>query len=228
MFITSIVLAQVSKQEKQVLLDLYTATNGLEWNKQWNVEQPVETWYGVTVDNNKVTGINLLFNNLNGTLPASLGQLKNLKKLELSFNPISGTIPAELGNLEQLEVLAINGTAVSGNIPESLGGLSNLKQLHLSSNQLSGMVPESLGKLRKIEVFNVFDNDLHGSLPQELASCPNLKQLMVAENNFNNPDDFSVILLSNSGAKIDLLNNSSPQIEPVQSIIAVERDENED
>ena len=228
MFITSIVLAQVSKQEKQVLLDLYTATNGLEWNKQWNVEQPVETWYGVTVDNNKVTGINLLFNNLNGTLPASLGQLKNLKKLELSFNPISGTIPAELGNLEQLGVLAINGTAVSGNIPESLGGLSNLKQLHLSSNQLSGMVPESLGKLRKIEVFNVFDNDLHGSLPQELASCPNLKQLMVAENNFNNPDDFSVILLSNSGAKIDLLNNSSPQIEPVQSIIAVERDENED
>tara|TARA_R110002020_G_scaffold11986_11_gene44560 strand:- start:1211 stop:1897 length:687 start_codon:yes stop_codon:yes gene_type:complete len=228
MFIASIVLAQVSKQEKQVLLDLYTATNGLEWNKQWNVEQPVETWYGVTVDNNKVTGINLLFNNLNGTLPASLGQLKNLKKLELSFNPISGTIPAELGNLEQLEVLAINGTAVSGNIPESLGGLSNLKQLHLSSNQLSGMVPESLGKLRKIEVFNVFDNDLHGSLPQELASCPNLKQLMVAENNFNNPDDFSVILLSNSGAKIDLLNNSSPQIEPVQSIIAVERDENED
>lgn len=228
MFIASIVLAQVSKQEKQVLLDLYTATNGLEWNKQWNVEQPVETWYGVTVDNNKVTGINLLFNNLNGTLPASLGQLKNLKKLELSFNPISGTIPAELGNLEQLEVLAINGTAVSGNIPESLGRLSNLKQLHLSSNQLSGMVPESLGKLRKIEVFNVFDNDLHGSLPQELASCPNLKQLMVAENNFNNPDDFSVILLSNSGAKIDLLNNSSPQIEPVQSIIAVERDENED
>lgn len=228
MFIASIVLAQVSKQEKQVLLDLYTATNGLEWNKQWNVEQPVETWYGVTIDNNKVTGINLLFNNLNGTLPASLGQLKNLKKLELSFNPISGTIPSELGNLEQLEVLAINGTAVSGTIPESLGRLSNLKQLHLSSNQLSGIVPESLGKLRKIEVFNVFDNDLYGALPQELASCPNLKQLMVAENNFDNPDDFSVILLSNSGAKIDLLNNSSPQIEPVQSIIAVERDENED
>jgi len=227
MFIASMVLAQVNKQEKQVLLDLYTATNGLEWNRQWNLEKPVETWQGVTVENNKVTGIDLLFNNLNGTLPASLGQLKNLKKLELSFNPISGNIPSELGNLVQLEVLAINGTAISGNIPESLGRLSNLKQLHLSSNQLSGTVPESLGNLRQIEIFNVFDNDLHGALPQELASCPNLKQLMVAENKFNNPDDFSVILLSNSGAKIDLLNNS-PQIEPAQSIIAVERDENED
>ena len=227
MFIAPIVLAQVSKQEKQVLLDLYTATNGLEWNKQWNLEQPVETWYGVTVEHNKVTGINLLFNNLNGILPASLGQFKNLKKLELSFNPISGTIPAELGNLEQLEILAINGTAMNGNIPESLGRLSNLKQLHLSSNQLSGTVPESIGNLRQIEVFNVFDNDLYGALPQSLANCPNLKQLMVAENNFNNPSDFSVILLSNSGAKIDLLNNS-PQIEPAQPIIAVERDENED
>lgn len=227
MFIASIVLAQVSKQERQVLLNLYTATNGSEWNSPWNLDEPVETWNGITVENNKVIGINLLFNNLNGTLPGSLGELKNLKKLELSFNPISGNIPAELGNLLQLEILAINGTAVSGSIPESLGNLSNLKQLHLSSNQLSGTIPESLGNLKSIEIFNVFDNDLYGTLPVELANCQNLKQLMVAENNFKNPNDFSVILLSSSGAKIDLLENS-PNIEPSRSIIAVERDESED
>lgn len=227
MFIASIALAQVSKQEKQVLLNLYSATNGPEWNNKWNLEEPVDTWNGITVENNKVIGINLLFNNLNGTLPASLGQLKNLKKLELSFNPISGSIPTELGNLVKLDVLAINGTAVSGNIPESLGNLSNLKQLHLSSNQLSGTIPEALGNLKKIEIFNVFDNDLYGTLPKGLASCQNLKQLMVAENNFKNPADFSVILLSNSGAKIDLLENS-PNTEPSRSIIAVERDESED
>lgn len=227
MFIASIVLAQVSNQEKQVLLDLYTATNGLEWNKQWDLEKPVAMWHGVTLENDEVTGINLLFNNLNGSLPASLGQLKSLKKLELSFNPISGTIPAELGNLNQLEILAINGTGVNGSIPASLGNLSNLKQLHLSSNQLTGAVPESLGNLSKIEVFNVFDNHLYGALPKGLTNCQNLTQLMVAENNFHNPNEFSVILLSNSGATIDLLNNS-PQIEPAQSIIAVERDENED
>ncbi len=227
MFIASFVIAQVSKQEKQVLLNLYTATNGPEWNNQWNLEKPVETWYGITVEKNKVVGINLLFNNLNGKLPASLGELKNLRKLELSFNPISGSIPTEFGNMENLEVLAINGTAVSGSIPESLSRLSNLKQLHLSSNQLSGTIPNSLGELKKIEVFNVFDNDLYGALPQGLANCQNLKELMVAENNFTNPNDFSVILLSNSGARLDILENS-PHIEPAQSIIAVERDESED
>ena len=222
LFIASIVVAQVSKQERQVLIDLYNATNGPEWEKQWDLEKPVETWNGVTVENNKVTGINLLFNNLKGALPASLGQLKNLKKLELSFNPISGKIPSEIGNLEQLEVLAINGTALSGNIPGSLGNLSNLKQLHLSSNQLSGSIPESLGNLKNIEVFNVFDNELFGPLPKGLASCRNLRELMVAENNFTNPDD-----LSNSGTKLNIYKNS-PQIEPAQSIIAVERDESED
>ncbi len=227
MFIASIVMAQVSKEEKQVLIDLYNATNGSEWKNQWNLEKPVETWYGITVESNEVTGINLLFNNLNGTLPTSLGKLKNLKKLELSFNLISGTIPAELGNLEKLEVLAINATALHGTIPESLGNLSNLKQLHLSSNQLSGTIPENLGNLKSIEVFNVFDNDLYGALPGELANCRNLKELMVAENNFNNPNDFSMILLSNSGAKIDLL-EKSPYTESTHSIIAVERDESED
>jgi Leucine-rich repeat (LRR) protein len=227
MFIAPVILAQVNKQEKQVLLDFYTATNGQAWTNTWNLEEPVEKWYGITVENKKVTEIYLLFNNINGTLPASLGQLKSLKKLELSFNPISGNIPAELGNLENLEVLALNGTEIQGNIPAELGKLSHLKQLHLSSNNLSGNIPESLGNLNEIEVFNVFDNNLSGKLPTQLAKCPNLKQLMVAENNFNNPEDFSVVLLSNSGAKIDLLNNT-PHIERAQSIIAVERDESED
>ncbi len=227
LFIATLLVAQVSKQEKQVLLDFYTATNGQAWNITWNLEEPVTNWYGITVENNTVTEIHMLFNNVNGALPASLGQLKSLKRLELSFNPISGNIPAELGNLENLEVLALNGTEIHGNIPAELGNLSHLKQLHLSSNKLSGNIPESLGNLSEIEVFNVFDNNLSGMLPTQLAKCPNLKQLMVAENNFNNPDDFSVVLLSNSGAKIDLLNNS-PHIEPAQSIIAVERDESED
>ncbi len=227
LFITAFGFAQVSQQEKQILLDLHTATNGLEWNIQWDLETPVETWHGITVTDNKITGINLLFNNLNGTLPASLGQLKSLKKLELSFNPISGTIPAELGNLSSLEILAINGTALSGSLPASLGNLSKLKQLHLSSNQLSGTVPDNMGNLEQIEIFNVFDNDLAGVLPKGLAKCRNLKELVVAENNFTNADDFSVALLSTTGTKINLEEKPN-STKSTETIIAVERNENVD
>jgi hypothetical protein len=225
LLLASLAIGQVSKQEKQVLLDLYNATNGPQWKTTWDTESPVATWHGITVENNSVTGISLLFNNLDGTLPASLGKLQSLKKLELSFNQISGAIPAELGNLSHLEVLALNGDQLEGNIPETLGNLYNLKQLHLSSNKLSGNVPKNLENLKQIEIFNVFDNNLYGALPKGLANCPHLTQLIVAENNFSNPDDFSVALLSNSGSTINL---HSPQIGSQGSIIAIETDDSDD
>ncbi len=51
----------------------------------------------------------MLFNNIEGELLATLGNLKQLQVLELSFNKLSGTIPSELGNLINLNILAFNG-----------------------------------------------------------------------------------------------------------------------
>lgn len=226
-FLVFMLNAQVSLQERQILLDLYTATDGENWTNKWSLQDPVEKWHGITVENEKVTEISLLFNNLNGILPSSLGQLNSLKKLELSFNNISGIIPVEIGNLTNLEILAINGANLEGNIPVELGNLSNLKQLHLSSNQLTGTIPMSLGYLPEIEVFNVFDNHLVGALPVQLTYGVHLKQLIVAKNNFTNPNSFSKELLSNSGATLNL-NENSPQIEAPTSIIAVEREDSDD
>ncbi len=225
LLLTALFYGQISETEKQVLLDFYTSTNGAEWNNPWNLNEPVENWAGVTVENNKVTSISLLFNNISGNLPESLGKLENLKILELSFNPISGNIPATLGNLKNLEVLALNATSLEGEIPSSLGNLHNLKQLHLSSNNLSGEIPQNLGNLKKIEVFNVFDNRLSGNLPQGLNSCQGLRELMVAENDFQNTDTFSVVL-SNTGSSLNLLDNS-PQPKLERTIIAVETDDSD-
>lgn len=219
--------AQVSLHEKQILIDLYNATAGPNWTTTWDLQTDVENWHGVTVEEGKITEIKLLFNNLKGNIPKSLGNLERLKILELSFNPISGTIPSELGNLKDLEILAINGADLQGNLPSELGNLFNLKQLHLSSNQLSGTVPSSLGYLPEIEVFNVFDNHLEGELPVQLSYSANLRQLIVAKNNFTNPNAFSKELLSNSGATLNL-NDKSPQIPSPKSIIAVERENTDD
>lgn len=223
LFTVTLMVSQVNKQQKEVLIDLYDSTNGDTWLNSWDLNEPVENWFGITIKDNSITEINLLFNNLNGSIPASLGQLTSLEKLEFSFNNLSGTIPAELGQLVNLEILALNGTGLTGNIPAELGNLFSLKQLHLSSNELSGTVPKSLANLQKIEVFNVFDNNLTGVLPKDLAHSPNLRELMAAKNTFTNPQDFSVVLLSNSGAQINLFENL-PIIEPAHSIIAVERE----
>ena len=95
--ISTLCFAGVSPKEKQALLDFYNSTNGANWNHSWDLTQDVEEWEGVSVENNTVTAISLLFNNIDGTLPASLGDLENLRILELSFNKLSGELPATLG-----------------------------------------------------------------------------------------------------------------------------------
>jgi len=218
--------AQVSVQEKQALIDFYNATNGENWNSSWKLNQPVSEWQGITLENDKVTGITLLFNNVEGTIPSSIENLTNLETLELSFNKINGELPTTIGNLKNLEILALNGNNVSGTIPASFGKLTQLKQFHLSSNKLTGTIPATLQNLKELEVFNVFDNQLSGILPTDLAQNNNLKELMVAENNFTNPEMFSMVLLSHSGALLDL--TKEPTItSPANSIIAIETSDDE-
>ena len=218
--LTCVAFAQVSAKEKQALLDLYVSTDGEKWVNTWDINLPVTEWQGVSVIDDKVTGISLLFNNIVGTIPNSIGDLTNLRTLELAFNKLKGTIPSTIGKLTKLEVLSFNGNFFTGNIPASLGNLSELKELHLSSNLLTGAMPASLGNLENITVLNVFDNDLSGELPSELARHRNLRELVIAENNFEGTEMFSAILLRNSGSELDL---SRPIITPpIKSVIAIE------
>ncbi len=221
-FLSVALFAQISNSEKQVLQDLYTATNGDHWNKSWDITQPVSQWEGVTVKNNKVIAISLLFNNLEGNLPSSIGQLTNLETLELSFNKLEGEIPTEIGSLHKLRVLAFNGNNLSGSIPNSIGNLSSLTQLHLSSNELTGELPTSITNLEYLEILNVFDNNMTGNIPSELAYSRNLKQLLVAENNFTDTNEFSEQLLSN-GASVDLQEQFI--IPEIKEVIAIESEE---
>jgi Leucine-rich repeat (LRR) protein len=226
LLVCATVVAQVSEKETLALQDLYNATDGNNWNQQWDLSQEVSNWPGVTVKEGHVTEIRMLFNNLQGTLPASLADLSNLKVLELSFNKLTGDIPNAIGNIKTLEVLALNGNKLNGSIPNSIGSLLNLKQLHLSSNELSGNLPSSLNLLKNLEVFNVFDNNLSGPLPIKLASSRNLKEFMVAENNFKDTSEISTILLSNSGGHFDLKEHAF--IPTGKTIIAIETSDDDE
>ena len=66
-----------------------------------------------------VTIIDFYFeNNLNGTIPSSIGNLTNLQEIRLYSNPsITGAIPIEICNLHYLYDLEIGDTNLFGNIP---------------------------------------------------------------------------------------------------------------
>ena len=147
---------QDSQEDRAVLAELYSATDGANWedSSNWLSDRPVREWYGVTNDaNGRVIGLYLWKNQLAGSIPPELAGLSKLTYLNLWENQLTGSIPPELGNLSNLTYLNLRDNWLSGSIPPELGNLSNLIGLYLSDNQLTGCIPEAL---RDVE-FNDFD-----------------------------------------------------------------------
>ena len=101
--------------QSDVLSALYEGTDGPNWTNKtnWLSVAPLGEWYGVTTDaDGRVTALNLEDNNLSGALPPALGDLANLKTLNLAFNAsLSGPLPQTITSLI-LESLRLDGTAV--------------------------------------------------------------------------------------------------------------------
>lgn len=104
-----------SSPDFDVLVEFYNTTNGNIWlnNANWlNPNIPLSEWFGLTVENNRVTEINLFNNGLSGEIPTSITDLTELKTLSLSGNNLAGTIP-ELSILPAIEFVNINNNDFS-------------------------------------------------------------------------------------------------------------------
>ena len=113
----------------------------------WSAETAIHRWNGVLITASaprRVYAIRLAAWRLNGTIPAELGQLTALTRLELSHNKLTGPIPAELGALKRLGVLTLHKNALTGSIPAALGKLPQLSWLWVAGNELTGCVPPAL------------------------------------------------------------------------------------
>lgn len=202
--------AQISSTEKEALIDFFHSTQGNGWFTPWDLEKPESTWFGVSIVDNKVVALDLGFNNLQGELPASIGNLENLESLKLFFNQISGSIPDEIGNLKNLKVLDLNSNIISGNIPSTIQNLENIEHLLLSSNNLTGVLPAEIGSLSNLNTLVLFDNHFFGDLPYAISNLTNLEELIIANNNFNFESmQTSLAALSAGGTRIDFDENNS-------------------
>ena len=170
------------------LTTFYESTNGTSWlnDSNWLITPtPCTDWYGVVCDQNHVTSLSLNNNQLNGELPATLGQLLNLQALQLAGNQLQGGLPAELGVLTQLRVLNLASNQLSGELPAQLGSLTLLIELFLNNNQLSGTLPPQWGQLGQLMTLNVANNHLSGPIPVQLGELVALNRLYLSDNQFS-------------------------------------------
>jgi Leucine-rich repeat (LRR) protein len=156
------------------------------------------------LSNNKITGSiptemgklsNLWELDLSGnqltSLPISLGNLNNLRILNVSSNPFNTTIPMELGNLKRIRYLILSNNGWQNSIPDSLGRLATLQELHLSNNILTGNMPNKLGNLTNLQRLFLQNNQLSGAMPVQLLNLNALTHLNFQSNRFDQMLNFT-------------------------------------
>ncbi|KAK2998597.1 hypothetical protein RJ639_024417, partial [Escallonia herrerae] len=133
-------------------------------------------------------GFRLGPNYLSWPLPPEVGNLKNLRQMNISRNKLFGEIPSTLGDCQLLEFLSIQNNLFEGTIPQSFKQLEGIQELDLSSNNLSGQIPGFLGKLTLLHSLNIShnmfesecilnyeNNRLCGGIPAlQLPACPKM------------------------------------------------------
>ncbi|KAJ4907065.1 disease resistance family protein / LRR family protein [Raphanus sativus] len=99
----------------------------------------------------------------------------SLLSLRLYSNRLEGTLPESLGALRNLETLDLSSNKFSGAIPQSLAAISSLHTLNLSYNKLEGSIPKQL----KFEDPSIYvGNELLCGKPLP-KKCPRKQQTVV-------------------------------------------------
>ena len=152
----------------------------------WSADTDIDDWQGVRVERGDSPYVRVLFlpdAGLTGSIPAALGGLADLRRVDLDYNSLTGGLPRELGSLADMELMYLNHNNLTGTIPAELGQLRNLKSLFLTNNDLTGGIPPELGNLRRLTELIIEENSLTGGIPVELGALSNLKSLYLSENN---------------------------------------------
>ena len=151
----------------------------------WSADTPISGWDGVRRRGANPQYVGTLYLpglDLDGSIPAVLAGLADLRRLDLDDNALTGGIPAALGSLEDLEQLYLFNNQLTGAIPAEFGKLRSMRILSLYDNDLTGAIPRELGNLKRLRELLLDRNDMTGELPTELGNLTRLKNLYVRDN----------------------------------------------
>jgi len=149
----------------------------------WASNKPLCEWEDVKTTESGRVKVLFLQEGLVGNLPQEIGYLTELETLCFYKNNLKGTIPDTIGNLRKLvRLLLMDNFSLSGRIPQEIGNLTNLTEIDLSENMLSGPIPHEIGNLAKLTILDLSQNKLTGTIPPRISSLLKLEKLNLRNN----------------------------------------------
>ena len=159
-------------KERQILIEVYNATNGTQWIRQWgwlNSSYDHCEWEGVRcneITKLVVTQLHLADNAMKGNLP-HMGGLAHLSFLNLSQNELEGSMEQiGLGDMTRLQHLDLAQNDFNGTL-DQLAERSSLVFLDVRNNNFNGTIGQAFGNLTLLEHLVLAGNDFIGTLNVE-------------------------------------------------------------
>ena len=120
-----------------------------------------------------LTEIEFYNRRLTGSIPAAIGNLTELEKLQIDNNDyLSGTIPSSIGSLTELTQFSLGGQLLTGPIPAEFGNLTDLTRSWSNDSRFTGYFPGTFNNLTSVTASTSFDwrdNYISGCIPTGFA-----------------------------------------------------------
>ena len=153
-----------------------------ELQGMWPEEEPEYweyTYKRVTMENGRVVDLDLAGFYLTGAVPAELGRMSALRHLDLNYNQLT-SVPAEIGQLKDVAGEVVAQRQSADEVPAEIGQLTSLKDLSLYGNRLTS-VPAEIGQLTSLIALDLEGNQLT-SVPAEIGQLTSLENLYLTDN----------------------------------------------
>ncbi|CDY42129.1 BnaC05g40900D [Brassica napus] len=169
-----------NSKDKNTLLQIKKHFNNTEFLSSWDPQTDCCTsWTGIECTNGRVTLFSMAnYRTLYGQIPDQIGDLLELRTLEMSHMKLTGNIPRTITKLKHLVFIFLLWNKLSGPIPDYISELKSVTFLDISFNKFTGPIPGWLTQMPKLQTFQADNNSLTGPVPNSfgsfVGSVPNL------------------------------------------------------
>ncbi|CAJ1930823.1 unnamed protein product [Cylindrotheca closterium] len=148
-----------------------------------------------------------------GSLPSTIGLLKNLQTIRLNENNIGGSLPTTIGSLTNVRVFLMSGNSLEGSIPSEIGRTMG-NTFNFDRNRLTGRLPVELFRMGTLTALNFEDNTISGQIPRDIGMNPSLNSVNFSSNRLTGtiPTELGRLVTMRSG--INLSNNQLSGVLP--------------